>query len=742
MRNSSFAFLLLSLWTLSALHAQNAIPRWDSVRVLESNILLRNPAAGGFNIPEFSPIDLDQDGTQDLFVFDRSGKKVITFLNRGTAGQVDYDFAPEYVSAFPAGITDFALLRDFNCDGKADLFFGTSNGIKVYENTSVSGNLSFQLFRDTLLTDLGAGPAVAYLYQGDLPDFVDVDGDSDLDMLTFNQFGTVVEWHKNLAVENTGNCNGLELIRADACWGNFQESGLNQTITLGINCRVAPGQTQPVKPSAHSGSTIAAFDEDADGDYELVIGDLTYDGLTYLHNAGTNVDAEMDSIDATFPSYAASVQLDVFAAAFFMDANNDGKKDMLVGANNPNVSVNYDNSWYYQNIAPGNGVVLERVTRNFLTSEMIDAGLCAFPVLFDHNADGLMDLVVGNYSRKITASNVNSGLVLYENTGTANSPEFRLTSRNYAALTNAFNPAILGMTPAFGDMDGDGDQDLMIGDADGKLHYVQNTAPSGQVANFPNVTVQYFNIDIGQFATPSLADIDRDGDLDLIVGEITGNLNFFENTGTAQVAVFSNIPNTETWGNVDTEPICCTGFSVPFIFENPQTNRFDMIVGSEKGDLFYYKDFESELGGTFTLDQGNFGEMKEGQRTAIVGGDLNGDNVWEWMVGNVRGGIGFYSGNGLVSTDADPLVPMTSDWSVFPNPSANLFNIKVEQHLANGTMSISLLNLQGQELLAQTNLAAAKGTTLDLSSFAPGIYFLRMELNGVFGGVKRIEVMR
>ncbi len=734
--------LLVFLFATLGAFAQNAIPRWDSVRVFESNILLRNADAGGFNIPEFSPIDLDLDGTMDLFVFDRSGRKIVTFLNRGTAGQVDYDFAPEYANAFPAGITDFALCRDFNCDGKVDLFFGTSNGIKVYENTS-SSTLSFQLFADTLLTDMGAGPAVVYLYQGDLPDFVDVDGDTDLDLLTFNQFGTVVEWHKNMAVENTGNCDGLELQLADPCWGNFQESGLNQTITLGFNCRMAaPQPGVPVKPSAHSGSTIAAFDEDADGDYELVIGDLTYDGLTYLHNAGTNVDAEMDSVDATFPSYAASVQIDVFAAAFFMDANNDGKKDMLVGANNPNVSVNYDNSWYYENIDPGNGVLLERVTKNFLTSEMVDVGLCAFPVLFDHNADGLMDLIVGNYSRKITASNVNSGLVLYENTGTAQNPEFTLTSRNYASLTNAFNPAIFGMSPAFGDMDGDGDQDLIIGDADGKLHYVQNTAPTGQVASFPNVTVQYSNIDVGQFATPSIADIDRDGDVDLVVGEISGNLNFFENTGTPQAPVFSNVPTTESWGDVDTEPICCTGFSVPYIFENPQTNRFDMIVGSEKGDLFYYNDFESELGNAFTLDQANFGEIKEGQRTAITGGDLNNDGIWEWMAGNVRGGLGFYSGNGLVSTNFASMVTNAAEWMIYPNPSTGIINVEFTDHHAVGEMNLTLLSIQGQQLAQKNNASAAKGTTLDLSNLAPGVYFLRMELNGVFGGVKRIEIMR
>ncbi|HEX2898421.1 MAG TPA: FG-GAP-like repeat-containing protein, partial [Bacteroidia bacterium] len=375
-------------------------------------------------------------------------------------------------------------------------------------------------------------------------------------------------------------------------------------------------------------------------------------------------------------------------------------------------------------------------------SEMVDAGQCAFPLLFDHNGDGLLDLVLGNHTRKVTATNMNSGLVLYENTGTATSPEFTLTSRNYAGLTNAFNPAILGMAPTLGDLDGDGDPDMLIGDSEGRVHYVQNTAPTGQAANFSNVTVQYFGIDIGQNATPALADIDRDGDLDLILGDISGNLNYFENTGTAQAAVFSNVPDDDLWGGVDTQPICCTGYSVPYIFQNPQTNRFDMIVGSQDGNLLYYNDFESELGSTFTLDQGNFGEIQEGERTAIAGADLNNDNVWEWVVGNVRGGIGFYSGNGLITTSPDVQLPRPADWQVFPNPSSGIFGVQLSPSHAAGTMRISVLNLHGQSLLRQDHVSAAKGATVDMSAFAPGIYFLRMDLNGVFGGVKRIEVMR
>ncbi|MFN8395682.1 MAG: FG-GAP-like repeat-containing protein [Bacteroidia bacterium] len=730
--------LFLALSAVSTALSAQTIQRWDSVRVKESNTQLRNPSAGGLNAPEFSPIDLDNDGTLDLFIFDRSGRKVLTFLNGGTAGQVDYDFAPEYIDNFPTGITEFALCRDFNCDGLMDLFFGTTNGVKVYENTSTVGNpVSFQLYADTLFTDLGAGPALFYVYTGDIPDFVDVDGDGDLDALTYNSGGTTVEWHKNTIQETSGNCNGMVLEMVDACWGNFIESGLNQDLTLGYQCRFAPTLAEPGKPSLHAGSTLAAFDEEPDGDFELVIGDLLYDGLTYTHNAGTNVDAEMDSIDIQFPSYDASVGIDIFPAGYFVDVDNDGKKDMLTAPNQINVSINYDNSWYYKNVHPSNGVLLSRQSKNFLTSQMVDVGMCAYPTLFDHNGDGLMDLVIGNYNRKTNISNASSVLFLYENTGTATAPVFSQTSRNYAGLQTAFNPAIQGITPSFGDMDGDGDKDMIIGDADGKLHYLTNTAPQGQVANFPNVTVNYSGIDVGLFAAPCIVDIDRDGDNDMIVGEMSGTLKFFENTGTAQSAVFSATA-VSNWGGVDTEPICCTGFAVPFIYQNPVSGRYDLLLGSERGDLKYYEDIESELGGNFTLDQANFGNITEGSRTAITGADLTGDGIWEWFVGNVRGGIGFYQGN-LIQSSASQAVT-ASDWEVYPNPTSGALHVRGNDR-AHGALSLQLMDIQGRMLLATPKGSAAHGVEIDLGGLPDGIYLLRMELNGAFAGVRRVEVL-
>ena len=110
----------------------------DTVLILKNNDTLTLGFAGGINSGQYSTIDLNMDNVPDLVVFDRSGNKISTFLNVGSAGQVKYKYAPEYVNAFPE-ISNWMLLRDYNCDGKQDIFASSSGGIQVYKNTSSGG---------------------------------------------------------------------------------------------------------------------------------------------------------------------------------------------------------------------------------------------------------------------------------------------------------------------------------------------------------------------------------------------------------------------------------------------------------------------------------------------------------------------------------------------------------------------------------------------------------------------------
>ena len=137
-----FIFLVLSLTS----KAQLVVNRYDSITVLNFNSdTLYHAWTGGFNSAQFSEIDLNLDGIMDLFVFDRSINRMTTFINHGTPNKVDYHLAPEFTQYFPQNIRDWVLLRDFNCDGKMDIFTSGAGGIVVYRNVSTTTQLLFAL---------------------------------------------------------------------------------------------------------------------------------------------------------------------------------------------------------------------------------------------------------------------------------------------------------------------------------------------------------------------------------------------------------------------------------------------------------------------------------------------------------------------------------------------------------------------------------------------------------------------
>ena len=107
-------------------------------------------------------------------------------------------------------------------------------------------------------------------------------------------------------------------------------------------------------------------------------------------------------------------------------------------------------------------------------------------------------------------------------------------------------------TMTSGDLDGDGDLDLVTGSPDGAFHYFENTG----TASAPTFTKRsgadnpLDGIDLNAGSIPALADLDGDGDLDLIAGDnVIDRFAFFENTGTASAPAFtqrtgSPIPST------------------------------------------------------------------------------------------------------------------------------------------------------------------------------------------------------
>ena len=145
-----FIILLMAISQLSVAQFQY---RFDQdIAVVRGNNLNRMPWVGGLNASQYNVIDLDNDGADDLMIFDRDNNKALTFL----AENDQYIYSPEYEHLFPAEMEAWVLLRDYNCDGKADLFTSSIFGMSLYENISASGGpLAWELVYETIFTEGG-----------------------------------------------------------------------------------------------------------------------------------------------------------------------------------------------------------------------------------------------------------------------------------------------------------------------------------------------------------------------------------------------------------------------------------------------------------------------------------------------------------------------------------------------------------------------------------------------------------
>jgi hypothetical protein len=114
-------------------------------------------------------------------------------------------------------------------------------------------------------------------------------------------------------------------------------------------------------------------------------------------------------------------------------------------------------------------------------------------------------------------------------------------------------------TPAVGDLDGDGDLDLLVGEALGTLNYYRNDG-TDRVPRFTLVSDEWQGIDVGRRSAPVLHDIDADGDLDLLIGREEGGAVLYRNEGNGTEVRFGldssfTLPlhhlGTPTFGDLD-----------------------------------------------------------------------------------------------------------------------------------------------------------------------------------------------
>lgn len=694
LRNKILALTLTSLLFFAAtdICSQPFHRELNLIPVSDGSGLIKNNFSGGHNNLEYQFVDIDNDEDLDIFFLD-SDKTFGLFENIGNKFNPEY----KYLINKPNNLffSNWFYFVDIDNDNDFDYFTGNNDQISYYQNNGSINSPSFILVQDTVWDDTGQP---IYSEFGSNALFADIDNDDDLDFFSGNSAGTV-KFYENIGTQTNFN---FKFITNE--WQNLYIVG-----TLAEN-------------SLHGASSLDFIDINDDDDLDLFWGDFFSNSLYFIENQGNSISPDMQKISDVYPINSDSVNTSGFNMPRFTDIDSDGDYDLFV-------SVLYDPTvpqslMFYENT--GNAQSANHILRTNDFLKMLDVGNNSSPVFVDIDNDGDLDLFIGSFN------NPNGSIHFLENTGTVSNPSFYYSDSQYFNIMSD-----LVVTPAFGDLDNDGDYDLLAGKLNGTIDfYLNNGTPVS--ANFQNSILLRNNnndsIDVGSSSSPFLMDVDGDSDLDLAIGGFNGKLSFYENTGNPASYEFTS--NPAYFGTLD-----IGDNSTPFFIDYNEDDVLDLFSGSRNGEMFYFRNDGNNISPIWSLITNQFIHDNFGGNTFPCFFDIDNDTDSDLFLGNVKGGLYFYLNSMITSVAEWELTPVDNySIATFPNPFNPSTRIKYSIP-DNGFVNLSVYNLLGEKIAQLVNEIKTAGeyeSEFDGSGLASGVYIAKLVSNNNHHTIKMI----
>ena len=549
-------------------------------QVMIDNEEINNGFLGGLNYAITRWVDWDNDSDSDLFVLDEDGH-IRYYENTGSNSEAYFNIVDTnflginnitwfYIGDFDND-NDFDIVTEYAQNPSYISYYTNNNGEFINLNLLQNENGSYVLGQ-----------------QGAIPTFCDIDNDNDLDFFAVNLIGTVSFY------ENVGLIDNKPIF-------NFITSDWEDISIVG--------------QFRHGANAINFIDLDNDQDFELVWGDYYQSSLYVIWNLGNPNFPDMDSINfSTYFPEDNPINTTGRNMPSFTDIDLDGDQDLFITVLGGTGGIQLMNNFYfYENIGIQEESSYIFKTDNFLNT--IDYLSHTSPTLIDIDSDQDLDLFIGQ--KFTTDSNpFNGRIIFFLNIGNSQDPIFSLYDEEFLGTDLGTD-----LCPHFGDIDMDGDFDLLIGTYSGDIKIFEN------IGNKYEFEFSYHStIDIDSnlwFSVPALYDIDSDSDLDIVLGNIYGDLILYK-----QEDSFSFILDTDQLLDVNVGY-----YSSPYFFDFDLDGDDDLIVGGQDRHRVYLNENNS------------FNETDDieipylGKNVKFSGGNLFDSNHFNIISGVSTGGL-------------------------------------------------------------------------------------------------------